>query len=183
MDHHFTGENSVRGTVVALLALTAPLLGVGTYPAHAATGTADSGWEPAPSAPWDTAAGVRCDFPVHAEPVVDEVERRVVTTHPDGSPERVLYRGDLVVRITNTDTGAFHDADASGTAAVDHRADGSQFWSVLGPVLVGFAENGGTLARGVYLIDGVYTLDISSAGYKDVTMVHGSVDDLCARVD
>ncbi|MFE3252980.1 hypothetical protein [Streptomyces sp. NPDC059209] len=173
----------MRGTVVALLALTAPLLGVGTYPAHAAPGTAGSGWEPAPSAPWDTAAGVRCDFPVHAEPVVDEVERRVVTTHPDGSPKRVLYRGDLVVRITNTDTGAFHDADASGTAAVDRRADGSQFWSVLGPVLVGFAENGGSLARGVYLIDGVYTLDISSAGYKDVTMVHGSVDDLCARVD
>lgn len=173
----------MRGTVVALLALTTPLLGAGTHPAHAASDTVRSGWEPAPSAPWDAAAGVRCDVPIHAEPVVDEVVRRVVTTHPDGSPERVLYRGDLVVRITNTDTGAFYDADASGTAAVDHRADGSQFWSVLGPVLVGVAENGGSLARGVYLIDGAYTLHISSGGYKDVTMVHGSVDGLCARVD
>ncbi|WP_405621060.1 hypothetical protein OG292_36555 [Streptomyces sp. NBC_01511] len=190
VDHHFTGEKSVRGTAVALLALTTPLFGLGTQPAQAASDPAhpapDTGWgawEPAPSAPWDAAAGVRCDVPIHAEPVVDEVVRRVLTTHQDGSPNRVLYRGDLVVRVTNTDTGAFYDADASGTAAVDHRADGSQFWSVLGPVLVGVAEHGGSLARGVYLIDGAYTMDISPTGYKDVTMRYGASDDICARID
>lgn len=181
-----TEEDSVRGTVAALLALTTPLFGTGAAAATAAAPAPPAAartWEPAPSAPWDAAAGVRCDFPVHAEPVVDEVERLVLTTHPDGSEKRVLYRGDLVVRVTNTDTGASYDADASGTAAVDYRTDGSQFWSVLGPVLVGVAENGGSLARGVHLIDGVYTMDISATGYKDVTLAHGSTDDICARVD
>ncbi|GAA3831279.1 hypothetical protein ACFS5L_44105 [Streptomyces phyllanthi] len=141
------------------------------------------GWEPAPSAPWDVPAGVRCDFPVHGEPVVDEVVRRVLETHPDGSAKRVVYKGDLVVRVTHAGTGASYDADVSGTAVVDHRTDGSQFWSVLGPVLVGVGEGGGSLPRGLYVIDGAYTLDIDSTGYKTVTMAHGTQDDICARID
>jgi hypothetical protein len=72
-------------------------------------------------------------------------------THPDGPAKRVAYKGELVVRVTNTDTGASYDADASGTAVVDHRTDGSRFWSVLGPVLIGIGENGGNLSRGPYI--------------------------------
>jgi hypothetical protein len=106
----------------------------------------------------------------------------VLATHPDGAPARVAYRGDLVVRVTHTGTGAFYDADASGTAVVDHRPDGTQRWYVLGPVLVGMGD-AGSLPRGLYLIDGVYTMDIDAAGHNTVTMAHGTVDDLCARVD
>ncbi|MEU0220461.1 hypothetical protein ABZ281_37760 [Streptomyces sp. NPDC006265] len=116
----------MRRTLLAPLALAAVLLG--TQPASAAHGPGwefasaaarptAPGWEPAPSAPWDVGAGVRCDFSVHGEPVVDEVEQRVLNTHPDGSVRRVAYRGDLVVRVTNTATGASHDADVSGVSA------------------------------------------------------------------
>jgi hypothetical protein len=171
----------MRRTLVALSALTVTLLAPAA-PASAAT-TPSGGWEPAPSAPWDVPAGARCDFPVHGEPVVDEVERRVLETYADGTVKRAAYAGDLVVRVTNTDTGKSYDADAGGSAVVEYRPDRSQHWAVLGPVLVGVAENGGTLARGLYIVDGAYTLDISSTGYRTVSLAHGSTDDLCARID
>ncbi|MFC9506298.1 hypothetical protein [Streptomyces sp. NPDC057002] len=168
----------MRRTALAMLTLATAFLG--TQPATAATA---GGWEPAPSTPWHVAAGVRCDFPVHGEPVVDEVERRVLSTHPDGSERRVAYRGDLVIRVTNTGTGAAYDADASGSALVEYRPDGSQLWAVHGPVFVGVGEGQGTLPRGLYIVDGVYTMDISATGYKAVHLVRGTTDDLCARID
>ncbi|MGW4227702.1 hypothetical protein ACWEF9_00185 [Streptomyces sp. NPDC004980] len=153
---------------------------VGTGPATAAP---SSGWEPAPTPPYDLPAGARCDFAVHTEPVVDEVVRRVLSTRPDGSPARIAYKGDLVVRVTNTGTGAFHDADVSGSTIVDYGTDGSQKWYVVGPVLAGIGADAGNLPRGVYVLDGVYTLDISATGYKTVHLVHGSADDVCAHID
>ncbi|WP_415952519.1 hypothetical protein [Streptomyces sp. KLOTTS4A1] len=149
----------------------------------AATG---GGWVPAPSAPWDVAAGARCDVAVHGEPVVDEVVRRVVSTNPDGSVKSEAYKGDLVIRLTNTTEGPdgpSYDADASGRAYITYGDDGSQHWTVAGPVLVGFAENGGTLPRGLYLIDGLYTLDITATGHKTLKLYQGSIDDLCNRID
>ncbi|MFC9129761.1 hypothetical protein ACFT4A_23310 [Streptomyces sp. NPDC057099] len=170
----------MRRTALATLTLAALL---GTQPATAATTATGGGWEPAPSTPWEVAAGVRCDFPVHGEPVVDEVVRRVLSTHPDGSERRVAYKGDLVIRVTNTATGAAYDADASGSAVVEYRPDGSQLWAVHGPVLVGTGEDQGTLPRGLYIVDGVYTMDISATGYKAFHLVRGTTDDLCARID
>ncbi|MFI6120633.1 hypothetical protein ACIBCU_12360 [Streptomyces sp. NPDC051064] len=165
----------MRRALLAATTLGAVVLG--TSPASGA-----DGWEPAPTPPYDLPAGARCDVPVHTEPVVDEVVQRVLDRRPDGSPSRVAYRGDLVVRVTNTDTGAFYDADVSGSAIVDHHADGSQKWYVVGPVLAGVGENAGNLARGLYVLDGVYTMDISATGYKSVRLVHGSADDVCARI-
>lgn len=172
----------MRRTLVALTAVAATAL-MGAAPASAAEPVPGLGWEPAPSAPWDVAAGLRCDFAIHGEQIVDEVVKRVLSTHPDGSPKLVAYKGDLVVRVTNKDTGAAYDADASGTAVVDYRSDGSQFWSVLGPVLVGVGEDAGNLDRGLYIVDGVYTMDISSSGYKTVIMAHGSTTDICDQID
>ncbi|MEE1737695.1 hypothetical protein [Streptomyces sp. BE147] len=176
----------MRRTTVVPLAVAAVLLGavpVSAAPAGPGNGTGTGrGWEPSPSAPWDVSAGVRCDFPVHGEPVVDEVVRRVLDTYPDGSVKRVAYKGDLVVRVTNTVSGASYDADVSGTAVVDHRTDGSQFWSALGPVLVGVGAGGGNLPRGLYIVDGKYTMDISATGYRTVDMTYGTQNDICARV-
>ncbi|WP_431968292.1 hypothetical protein [Actinacidiphila sp. bgisy160] len=177
----------MRRTAIALSVIAAAFLASApatAAPAGGDTGTAAGrGWEPVPSLPWDVSAGLRCDFPVHGEAVVDEVVRHVLDTYPDGSVKRAAYRGDLVVRVTNSATGASYDADAGGRAIVEYRPDGSQHWSVRGPVLVGFGQAGGTLARGLYIIDGVYTMDIGVTGHKTVTMVHASSDDLCARID
>lgn len=172
-----------------LLGATAPQAGAAEAAGHGVAGdrvadpAAADGWEPAPSEPWELPAGERCDAPVSGVPVVDEVEQLVLDTHQDGTPAAVLYRGPLVVRVTNTATGAAHDADVSGTALVRYRTDGSQHWSVVGPVLVGVAENGGNLDRGLYVVDGVFTLEIAADGYRTVTQAAGGVDDLCARVE
>ncbi|MFJ3336522.1 hypothetical protein [Streptomyces sp. NPDC086766] len=170
----------MRRTFAVLPALAALLFAA--VPVSAATAAPNSPWTPAPSGPWDVAAGVRCDFPVHGEPVVDEVEQHVLETYPDGRTKRVVYRGDLVVRVTNKDTGASYDADAGGRAVVDYREDGSQFWRVRGPVLIGFAENRGTLPRGLYTVDGSYTMEIGATGYKTLTLQHAAIDALCTHI-
>jgi hypothetical protein len=149
------------------LTLTAVLAGAG------------SGWTPAPTPPFDQAAGVTCDFAVHAEPVVDEVETKVLDRYPDGSIHRDAYRGDLVVRVTNTASGKYYDADAGGSAVIDHHRDGSQTWYVAGPVLAGFRAGSGNVPRGLYVLDGIYRLEIGADGTKTLTVLHGSRDNVC----
>jgi hypothetical protein len=139
-----------------------------------------SGWTPAPTPPLDQAAGVTCDFPIHAQPVVDHVVTKVLASYPDGSIKRDAFKGALIVRVTNTLTGAYYDADASGSAVVDHATDGAQTWYVAGPVLAGFHDGRGNRPRGLYVIDGVYRLEISSTGYTTLTL--GRLDDVCDRI-
>jgi hypothetical protein len=165
-------------------ALSAAALMLSATPASAATGTATGdGWVPAPTPPFDQAAGVTCDFPLHGEPVVDEVKKMVLATYPDGSPKREIYTGALIVRLTNTETGAWLDADASGTAVVDYKPGGSlgssSTWHIFGPVLTGFREGGGNLPRGMYILDGIYTLTYSDTGFKTVKFRLGGADNIC----
>lgn len=172
---------------VALGAACVAVVAVGTGPAAAAgpvptatTAPQRSGWEPAPSAPWDVAAGERCAFAIHGEPIVDEVVRRELPPPAEGVT-RSAYKGDLVVRVTNKETGAHYDADVSGSAVVDVYASGAQFWRVVGPVLVGVGK--GNLARGMYVVDGVYTIGISATGAKTVTGPVVATDSICDRID
>ena len=181
----------MRRSVLAGALLSALLLAISPGAAVAATpGTAaaaadrasGSSWVPAPTAPIDLAAGVVCDFGVHIVATVDEVVTKVLQTYPDGSIRRDAFKGALILRVTNTSTGAYYDADASGSAIVDHHQDGSVTWYVVGPVLVGSRGAGGNLARGLYVIDGLYKLDISSTHAETLTMVRGRIDDVCARI-
>ncbi|MGW1297989.1 hypothetical protein [Streptomyces sp. NPDC002533] len=172
------------GTALGTACATVLVLGLATAPATAAPPTTPtsqgSGWEPAPSAPWDVPAGERCAFAVHGEPIVDEVVSRELPPPAEGVT-RTAYKGDLVIRVTNKETGAHYDADVSGTALVDAYASGAQFWRVLGPVLVGVGE--GNLPRGLYVVDGAYTIDISPTGTKTVAGPAVRTDSLCARID
>jgi len=149
-----------------------------------AAAQAGGAWIPVPSAPFDLAAGVRCDFPVHGEPTVDKVRKMVLRTYPDGSAKREMYVGALIFRLTNTTTGASVDVDISGTGVVDYRPGGSNFQNatshIQGPILLGMPENGGNLPRGLYVPNGIYTLTISETGYRTVTWkVDGGVDNVC----
>ncbi|MEV5973931.1 hypothetical protein [Streptomyces sp. NPDC051921] len=169
----------MRRTLVPLAAAGAALLATA---APAAAQDPVGGWEPAPSPAWSYPAGARCDFAVRGAPVVDEVVKRTVATYADGT-KVVEYKGDLVVRVVNSATGASYDADASGRALVEVRPDRSQRWYVAGPILAGFGEGGGNVARGLYTVDGIYTLDVSPTGYKTLTMLSGSTDALCDKID
>jgi hypothetical protein len=172
----------------SLAASAAAAVLVATAPASAAVhqNNARPGgeWEPVPSVPFDVPAGVRCDFPVHGEAIVDEVVRMVLQWYPDGSVKREMYTGALLTRVTNTATGASVDKDASGTGLVDYKPGGSlagnasfQAW---GPVLVGFGQDAGNLPRGLYILNGIYTLTISKDGYRTVKWkVDGGADNIC----
>jgi hypothetical protein len=171
-----------RAATVA--ALAAGLAVTAAVPASAAqTAGPQGGWVPAPQGSFDLPAGARCDFPIHSEPIVDEVRKLVLDTYPDGAPKRELYTGDLIIEVTNTASGAVTEVDASGTAMIDYGTDGSMKWYVVGPVMVGFRQDGGTLPRGLWTIDGVYTIDFAANGYKTVHMIHGSTHDICTDLD
>jgi hypothetical protein len=144
--------------------------------------TGHSGWEPAPTPPFDRAAGVVCDVAIHAEPTIDETVRKTLTSYPDGTVKSEAYTGRLVIRVTNTGTGTYYDADVSGSAVVTHAPDGAQTWYAVGPVLLGVPAGRGNLPRGLYVVDGVYRLQISPTGYKTVTLLHGSELNVCDRL-
>jgi hypothetical protein len=169
--------------VLTVVLLVAALAAMATPPAAAAT---VPGWEPAPSAPYDRAAGVLCDVAIHAEPIVDEVRKRVLATYPDGTPRREVYTGSLVIRVTNTATGASTDVDASGTSFIEYRPGGAfdrdSMWYSIGPALFGFREGRGNRPRGLYRIDGVYTIDFDATGFKTVTLYAGKEHDVCTDI-
>ncbi len=146
------------------------------------TGTPSNGWTPAPTPPFDQAAGVTCDFPIHGQAIVDHVVTKVLTKYPDGSIKRDAFQGALIVRLTDTLTGSYYDADASGSAVVDHDPSGAQTWYVVGPVLAGFRQGKGNLPRGMYILDGLYRLQISSAGFATFTAAGGHADNICGRI-
>ncbi|WP_203723662.1 hypothetical protein [Actinoplanes teichomyceticus] len=156
-----------------------PVAATGSGGVSTLSPAAPNGWVPAPTPPFTQEAGVNCDFPLHAEPVVDEVVTRVLERFPDGSIRRDAYRGDLVVRVTNDETGGHYDADVSGSALVDHATDGSQTWYVAGPVLLRVREGQGNIPRGLWIVDGLYRLAISATGHRTLTMVRGSLDNVC----
>ncbi|MFU8852296.1 hypothetical protein ACNAW0_15110 [Micromonospora sp. SL1-18] len=168
------GSVLVAGVLAATMSAT-PVVAAGNGGRH--------GWVPAPQPSFDQPAGARCDFPIHLESVVDEVRKLVLAEFPDGSPRREMYQGALLVRVTNTATGASTLVDAGGMAMVEYALDGSMTWYVTGPVLFGFGENAGTLPRGEWLIDGQFIVKFSPSNFKTLTMVHGTTHNVCTDLD
>lgn len=170
----------IVGTVAAaVFAVAAP---VASASADAGPTPSEAGWFPVPTPPFDVAAGVVCDAPIHVDLPVDEVVERILTTYPDGSPHLVQFTGPLLVRVTNTVTGASTEVDASGSANVELHEDGSRTWQILGPVLFRFPE-GGNLPRGFYHLDGAYRVEQSATGIKNLFMATGTVENICPLID
>jgi hypothetical protein len=181
-----TEELIVRRILVAAASAAALLAGgaapaiAGTAPAGAGSpAAAHHGWEPEPFPPFDGAAGLLCDFPVHWDVAQNEVRTKVLTTYPDGTTKREVAAGPLVLNVSNAATGASMPVDAGGSALIDHGTDGSMVWHVVGPIIARFPEGSSNLPRGLYTIDGVYRIAFSPTGFKTVTLVHGTVHNLC----
>jgi hypothetical protein len=176
----------VRRTPLITLAVTALLVG-GAVPANASTAHTDAvssttsrgGWVPEPIPPFDAAAGVLCDFPVHYDVLVNQVRTKVLKTYPDGTPKRQLAAGALFLNVSNTDTGASTVVDASGSAEIDYGTDGSMLWHVVGPVIARLGEGTSNLPRGLYTINGIYRIAFSPTGFKTITLTHGTIHNLC----
>jgi len=141
------------------------------------------GWEREITPPFDFAAGVPCDFAVHGEPVVDAVYYKTLTTKPDGTPATQVAVGPLIYRVTNVATGEATRADASSSALLTYREDGSQTWLLHGPLLVRFREGNGNLPRGLYNLDGAaWRLDITADGHLTVSGGYRIIKDVCATL-
>ena len=54
---------------------------------------------------------------------------------------------------------------------------------MVGPVLLGFREGGGNLPRGLWVVDGVFTVEFSPTFVKTVTMIHGTEHNVCTDLD
>jgi hypothetical protein len=176
----------VRRTLLIASAVAAMLAG-GAVPATASTTQTDAassttsphGWVPEPIPPFDAAAGVLCDFPVHYDVLVNQVRTKVLETYPDGTPKRQLAAGALFLNVSNTDTGASTVVDASGSAAIDYGTDGSMLWHVIGPVIARLGAGTSNLPRGLYTINGIYRIAFSPTGFKTITLTHGTIHNLC----
>jgi hypothetical protein len=170
--------------VLACFVSTAdPAAAAGDAARPAATTARDDGWVPAPTPPFDFAAGVVCDFAVHGMALVDEVRTKVVATYPDGSKKRELATGALTIQLTNIGTGAATVVDAGGSAVFTYAPDGTRTWHVVGPVLTFFRQDLGNFPRGFYAVDGVYRIVFRPDGFKELTMVHGTVRPVCGDLD
>jgi hypothetical protein len=132
--------------------------------------------------PFDAAAGVLCDFPVHYDAIVNRARTKVVQTYPDGSPRRALGTGALFLRVSNADTGESTVVDTSDSAVTDFATDGSRVLHTVGPVIALVRAGTSNLSRGIYAINGVTRVELSPTGFKTITLVHASIHSVCPEL-
>jgi len=159
------------------LAVAATLIAT-AGPAAAAPPT-NGGWVPAPTPPFDIAAGAVCDFAIHGEAVVDQVVTKVVATFPDGSKKVELAKGALILRITDVENGVARLEDGSGSGLFRFRPDGTFTVDVVGPLLIGFRDGASNVPRGLYALNGVYRIVFRPNGFRQLIMVHGTARNVC----
>jgi len=167
----------MRRFLTLTLAVMATLIAT-AGPAAAAPG-AKGGWIPAPTPPFDIAAGAVCDFAIHGEAVVDQVVTKVAATYPDGSKKVELAKGALILRITDVDNGTARLEDGSGSGRFTFLPDGTFTVDVVGPLLIGFREGASNVPRGLYALNGVYRIVFRATGFRQLIMIHGTARNVC----
>lgn len=103
-------------------------------------------------------AGSVCDFEVFATALHDREFFRNVSTWPDGSPRTQLWKGPLIMRIKNNETGESVVRDISGRQIKQLNRDGS-LESILiqsGHTLGGMAE-GSDPGKGAWYVGGTWS--------------------------
>ncbi|MQS15770.1 hypothetical protein F7Q99_26765 [Streptomyces kaniharaensis] len=172
----------LRRPAAVVAALAAVLLAAAPA-AQARSGSGeggDGGWQPYRNTPKDYPAGALCPFHLHIGIVTDEEETRTAASYPDGSPSKVLFRGPLVLRYTNVDSGRSVDRDQSGRATLYYLPDGSRLWLVPRSSHISariFAGNP-YHAPGDFVFSGGVTLLIHPDGQPQVLEQH-QVENLC----
>jgi hypothetical protein len=167
----------MRRSLILALAVAATLIAT-AGPAAAAPG-AKGGWVPAPTPPFDIAAGAVCDFAIHGEAVVDRVVTKVVATYPDGSKKLELAKGALILRITDVENGTVRLEDGSGSGVFRYLPDGTFTLDVVGPLLIGFRSGASNVPRGLYALNGIYRIVFRPTGFRQLTMIHGTARNVC----
>jgi hypothetical protein len=151
-------------------------LALGAAQAAAADGSWGP-WEPTFQGPISVAAGVVCPFAVSAEPVHEDL---AVRYHYDdtGAIDAYQFKGPLVARITNVESGASVDRSLSGFGTVTPHADGSYDAVFEGGLLL-FMGSGDSPSSELLLLTGRTELHGSPTGAKTVVSASGQSEDLC----
>jgi hypothetical protein len=166
-------------TMLAGVALAAPADAVMTPAPGDGPPVGVGGWNGEAIGPFDGPAGLVCDFAVHWDVVENQVAVKTVQTYPDGSPKQQIADGALLLNVSNADTGKSEIADASGRATFDIGTDGSQVWHVVGPIIARLPAGRSNLPRGLYTIDGIYTVTFTPGQPINITLTNGSMHNLC----
>ena len=167
--------------ITATAAQAAPVEQSPSVAAVSAHGESD--WVPVPVPPFERAAGVVCDFAVKGIPIVADLQKRTLSTYPDGTVRSELWVGPLIYDVTNESTGTHATLDGSAWAVIVYNLDGSSTWHLHGPLGLSVAAGMGNLPRGLYQVDGPsYTLELSPTGFRTLNLRHGSVKNICPRL-
>ena len=154
------------------------------------TGASDSGswppWIPYEQEDVTYPAGVYCEFEVFAEVLRDREFFRDVTTYPDGSPRIQLWRGPLVLRFTNTETGFSVDRNASGRAFMEYGPDEEfQAITIQAGHFVGGMRAGSDPSQGIFYTSGRWSTLVRHADGRSTLRPgpNGATENLCDTLD
>jgi hypothetical protein len=157
---------------------TARALGFLLATLTAAPALADGGWTPVPAGTNTIPAGGICRFAVQIEAIKNEVLSKTVSTYADGSPREILYKGDLIERITNLDNGRSVVRDSGAFGIEEIARDGAMVWTFDGPIVWGLT--GDCPAAGLYAMTGIHVVAMSADGSSSRLLIDdGDKEDLC----
>jgi hypothetical protein len=151
-----------------------------TLASGATSGAADGsygGWQPTDQGAITAPAGAVCPFAVSAEPVRENLRIRY---HYDaaGTVDGYEATGQLIGRITNTETGASVVRNLSGPGTVTFNADGSYDAVLSGDFLI-FLLAQDSPPNELLLFSGRTVLHGSAGGAKTIVSHSGQVENLC----
>jgi hypothetical protein len=134
-------------------------------------------WQSTYQGPITAPAGAVCAFAVTAEPVRENLRFRY---HYDsaGNVDGYQATGQLIGRITNTDTGASVVRNLSGPGTVTFHPDGSYDAVVSGDFLVFFLAQDNP-AQELLLLSGHTVLHGAPSGAKTLVSHSGQTENLC----
>ncbi|MGH3383142.1 MAG: hypothetical protein ACRDO1_01050 [Nocardioidaceae bacterium] len=141
-------------------------------------------WSDVASSDFSVPAGARCPFALSSTVLSDDEQIRTLSTFEDGTPRTQKVVGQLIVRLTNEDTGASVERNLTGNGIFTWRADGT---------LQELALQGGHFAAGLQPTDpeGPAFLVFTGAGHavsfapdgtRTVTRGSGPVENICTTL-
>jgi hypothetical protein len=138
---------------------------------------------PTANQPVDLAAGDVCAFNVHVQPVVD---KEVSTSHydADGNLRWIGVTGSLVVRVTNTDSGASALVNISGPGRFTFLPDGTVMLDATGNWLV-FQRAIDTPSHEMLLNSGHMVVAFAPTPGNPATILQrtGHAENFCSELD
>ncbi len=165
----------------AAAALAVPGSAASAVPARTGAGH-DTSWQRYHQSDVTVPAGRACDFEVFEEVVRDREFFRNVSFYADGTPKTQLWKGPLVMRYTNTETGDSVVRDISGRAVMDYAADGA--WksiTIQSGHFSGTLPAGSLPERGLFVVGGRWSsLTVNDDGSRTLVLgPRGTAENLC----